>query len=63
MRPLNPSIEILIALNSLVVHYEELTSKNGNLVDRQIIDSLRNRPDVKDWFDQMDKMAFLPVKR
>ena len=61
--PLEPSGNILIALGSLVVHYEEWTSPNGAIADKIAIDSLRNQPDVAAWFEQMRKAAFLPVKR
>lgn len=61
--PLTPTPQVLIALGSLVVHYEELTSPGGHPNDRAAIDSIRNHPDVRAWFEQMDKMAFLPVKR
>ena len=63
MDPLKPSPALLIALGSLIVHYEELTSPNGHPADKAAIDSLRNLPDVKEWFDIMTQKAFLPVKR
>jgi hypothetical protein len=63
MDPLKPSIQILIALGSLVVHYEEWTSPNGHAMDKNTIDSIRNQPDVKEWFEQMRKLTFLPLKR
>lgn len=63
MDPLKPSPALLIAIGSLVVHYEELTSPNGHPADKIAIDSLRNQPEVKKWFDEMTRMAFLPVKR
>jgi hypothetical protein len=61
--PLKPSPQVLIALGSLVMHYEEYMSPKGHPNDKDAIDTLRNQPEVKEWFDQMDKMAFLPVKR
>jgi hypothetical protein len=61
--PLKPSPALLIAIGSLVVHYEELNSPNGHHFDKAVIDSLRNQPEVKEWFDEMSRMAFLPVKR
>lgn len=63
MDPLKPSPALLIAIGSLVVHYEELTSPDGHHFDKAVIDSLRNLPDVKEWFEKMTEMAFLPVKR
>jgi len=63
MDPLKPSPQLLISLGSLVVHYEELTSPKGHPMDKEAIDSIRNQPNVKDWFEAMSRMAFLPVKR
>lgn len=63
MDPLKPSPALLIAIGSLVAHYEELTSPHGHPADKVAIDSLRNHPDVKEWFDEMSRKAFLPVKR
>ncbi len=54
---------LLIALGSLIVHYEEWTSPSSNPIDKDVIDSIRNQPDVKEWFEEMNSMAFLPVKR
>lgn len=61
--PLEVSANVLIQLGSLVVHYEELTSPHGHPLDKATIDSIRNSPEVAEWFDAMNKYAFLPVKR
>ncbi len=61
--PLKPSPQLLIALGSLIVHYEEFVSTDGHPYDKAAIDSLRNQPDVKEWFDEMLLLAFLPLKR
>ena len=61
--PLKPSPQLLIKLGSIIVHYEELTSKNGSEFDKITINSLMSEPTVQDWFNEMNKMAFLPVKR
>jgi hypothetical protein len=61
--PLKPSVNLLIALASLIVHYEEWTSPNGHPNDKNVIDSIRNQPEIKEWFDQMERLTFLPLKR
>ncbi len=60
---LKPDLHTLISLGSLVVHYEEWTSPHGHPNDKVAIDTLRNQLGVKEWFEQMDKLALLPVKR
>ncbi len=60
---LEPSPAILIAVASLVVHYEEWTSSQGHPYDKEVIDDIRNSSEVKEWFDQMNELSFLPVKR
>lgn len=61
--PLNPSIQLLIKLGSLIVHYQEFSSKDGHPYDKEAIGSLEKDPEVIEWLEQMDKMAFLPKKR
>jgi len=63
MDPLKPPAATLVKLGSLVVHYEEWTSGEGHELDKSAIDSLRNEPDVIQWFEEMSKMSMLPVKR
>ena len=64
MDPLKPSPTLLIKLGSIVVHYEEMISAKGNIeFDKPAIDTLTNAPEVREWFADMTKMAFLPVKR
>lgn len=58
-----PTPALLIALGSLVIHYEEYTSPTGHYMDKQAIDSIRNQPNVRAWFDAMNKQSFLPLKR
>ena len=58
-----PSFRVLIALGSIIVHYEELLSNTGHPADQVAIDFLRDQSDVKEWFDKMNQFAFLPVKR
>ena len=61
--PLKPSATLLIKLGSMVVHYEEMTSPKGHQFDKHALDTLTNDAEVKAWFAEMNKMAFLPVKR
>jgi vacuolar-type H+-ATPase subunit C/Vma6 len=60
---LKPTPQLLIKLGSIITHYEELNSPHGHHLDRAAIDALMENDDVKEWFDGMNKMAFLPVKR
>lgn len=61
--PLQPSLPLLIKLGSLIVHHEEAHSPTGHLVDFQAIKSLTDDPEVVEWFEAMNKIAMLPVKR
>ncbi len=61
--PLKPSADLLIKLGSIIVHQEEKASKKGHWMDQYALDTIRNDPEVIEWMDKMDKMAFLPVKR
>ena len=63
MDAFNPPKQVLILLGSIIVHYEEWTSGNGHEFDKTTIDSLMNNPNVKKWFEEMNTMALLPVKR
>ncbi len=56
------TMALLIALGSLIVHHEEYLETN-HPIDKVAIDSIRNQPEVKDWFDDMNSAAFLPLKR
>lgn len=58
-----PDIKLLIKLGSIITHYEEWTSKSGHELDKTTIDSLMQEPDIKQWFEEMRKMALLPLKR
>ena len=61
--PLKPSATLLIKLGSMVVHYEELLSSKGHAFDRLALNTLIADEEVKAWFAEMNKMAFLPIKR
>ena len=63
MDVLNPPPTVLIKLGSIIVHYEEWTSKTGHEFDKTTIDSLMEDINVKKWFEQMNEMALLPLKR
>ncbi len=63
MDVLNPPSTVLIKLGSIIVHYEEWTSKNGHEFDKTTIDSLMSDISVKKWFEQMNDLGLLPVKR
>lgn len=58
-----PSMQLLIKLGSLIVHYEEYISNKGHQFDKIAIDSLRQDAEVIEWMDEMDKLALLPQKR
>ena len=60
---LKPSIRLLVKLGSLIVHYDEMISAKKHEFDRCAIDSLRNDPEVVEWFKGMHKHALLPIKR
>ena len=57
------TLQIAIKLGSLIFHYQEMNSKDGHVFDKQAIDTLENDVDVKKWFEEMNKLALLPVKR
>lgn len=61
--PLKPSATLLIKLGSMIVHYDEMLSSNGDEFDKLALDSLTNDPEVQEWLFAMNTMAFLPVKR
>lgn len=61
--PFKPSPKLLIVLGSIAVHAEEYLSWQGHPVDRIAILDLLNDPELKVWREQMDRLAFLPVKR
>ena len=61
--PFKPSATLLIKLGSCIVHLEEKQSASGHWMDQHALDTVRNDPEVVEWFEQMHKAAFLPVKR
>ena len=63
MDALNPPTTVLVALGSLAVHIEEFLSPTGHPHDRIAIESILSQADVREWLAEMERMAFLPVKR
>ena len=69
MDPLKPSATLLIKLGSALVHAEELLASieakdvNAIAADRGAFTTVATDPEVMEWREAMDKMAFLPVKR
>lgn len=61
--PLNPSPAVLIALGSAVIHAEEYLSPKGHLADKVAFETALKSPEVQKWIEEMNKLAFLPVKR
>ena len=61
--PLKPNAGLLVKLGSIVVHYQELCSHKGHYFDQAALTTLESDPEVIEWFKQMTKLAFLPVKR
>lgn len=61
--PLKPKITVLIKLGSIAVHVEEMLSSKGHEFDRHALDTVLNDPEVKEWLNAMDNLAFLPLKR
>lgn len=60
---LAPPVTTLIKLGSLAVHADELLSPSGHEIDASAVKGLLADPEVRAWLGEMDKMAFLPVKR
>lgn len=54
---------LLLKLASIVIHYEEWTSKQSDPVDKTAIDSLRQDPEVRAFLDNPSNAVFFPVKR
>ena len=61
--PLQPSAQLLIKLGSIIVHADEFTSDGGHELDLGAMRGVMSDPEVKEWLEQMNSMAFLPVKR
>lgn len=60
---LAPSVSLLVKLGSIAVHADELLSPNCHHFDVAAMRSLLEDSEVVEWLQQMQKTAFLPVKR
>lgn len=66
---MEPRPELLIKLGSGLVHAEELivsmSTRDANAIaaDRAALQTITDDPEVIEWREQMDALAFLPVKR
>jgi vacuolar-type H+-ATPase subunit C/Vma6 len=58
-----PSLQTLVKLGSIVVHADELTSPGGHEFDKQAIRALMQDEDVQAWIKGMSELALLPRKR
>lgn len=64
MNPLKKvQADLLIKLGSIAVHAEELLSPKGHHFDKAALDSLLKDPQIKQWLEEMDKLALVPKKR
>lgn len=61
--PLSPAPSILCKLGSIAVHAEEYLSAGGHDYDAQAILSGLQDAQLREWFEQMNAQALLPVKR
>lgn len=59
----NPAVTLLIKLGSIAVHVDELLSPDGRNIDKLALEPLLRDPEVTAWLQQMDRLAYLPVKR
>jgi hypothetical protein len=63
MTIMNPSPALLVKLGSIIVHFDEFNSPGGHEYDLHTAHQLMADPDVKEWMDEMNGAAMLPVKR
>jgi hypothetical protein len=63
MNPLKPTPALLAKLGSLIYHLEEAMDSGGHPDDLQAAVTLREDPDIKEWFQGMAELALVPVKR
>jgi len=61
VNPLQPSVQLLSKLGSIIVHAEELLGLMGHAFDKVALGALFNDPEVRTWIKAMG--PFLPVKR
>lgn len=60
---LKPELSLLVKLASIAVHTEEYLSPKGHQFDVVALKALLNDAQVKKWLAEMNKNAFLPIKR
>lgn len=60
---LKPTPALLAKLGSLIYHLEEAMDSGGHPADVQAAATLREDPDVIEWFRAMQDLALVPVKR
>lgn len=58
----HPSAALLCKLGSLVYHLEEFLD-TGEPLDKEAAKSVREDPEVEQWFSDMGALGLLPVKR
>lgn len=62
-KPLEPSVNTLVKLGSIMVHADEMMSADGHAFDRIALQHLLRDPEVLEWRKEMDAMAMLPKMR
>jgi hypothetical protein len=63
LTPSAPSVSLLVKLGSIAVHADELLSPKRHHYDVAAMRTLLEDSEVVEWLQQMQEMAFLPVKR
>lgn len=58
-----PSITLLVKLGSIAVHADEMLSSNGHAFDRIALQGLLADPEIREWIEEMDRLAMVPKKR
>lgn len=58
---LEPRLELLVKIGSIIVHVDELLSPGGHPFDKIVSEQLINDAEVQQWIKQMGPL--LPVKR
>ena len=50
-------------IGSVLIHFEEASSRAGRLIDEETIRVLMQDAEVRRWMDGLRELALLPVKR
>lgn len=61
--PLKPSPALLCKLGSIIVHYDEFHSPNGNDIDKTAAETALKDAEVQEWLVQMQTLSMVPLKR